>query len=100
MYLRDGKPMQYKEEGAAFFQPISMGQFVGDSAPPVDMTGSGTRAMTADASTSSADGGAPASPPSGASAPSNDSSSATPWWVFAAGALGGFFLYKRRRQRS
>jgi len=120
MYVNKGKPMEYKEECAAFYPPISLGQFIADSEPATDVATNATVGTTSsDAQqalpgttvfsstatpttstaplTSSADQGAA----SGDQTTTGDGSmSWTPWLVFAAGAVGGFFLFgKKRRKR-
>ena len=101
MYLSNGKPMTYKEEGAAFFPPIAFGQFAADHPPATDVATSATVGLTTNATVAATatPGGTAATSAGSQTAGSDDSMSWTPWLVFAAGAVGGFFLFGKRRAR-
>ncbi len=90
MYLRDGKPMQYPQEGAAFFEPIRFGtgQFLADEP---DMPAAAPPA------------GAPSMAPSAAAAVADciecKERAKLAVWAFTFGAVGGYFLLGKRRKR-
>ena len=85
MYVNDGKPMSYAEEGAAFFPP---------TLPPLGMVpprtmGLDMQLLRQGFVSGVGDDAVVAEAPSVLSTP-------TPWLVAAAGAVVGFFLWRHK----
>jgi len=84
MYLNNGKEMTYKEEGAAFFPPLSMGQLIADADAATNVASSATLPLVV--------APVPVTPAS----PESDSDMLAPWLTFAACAVGGFVLFGKK----
>lgn len=88
MYLRDGKQMREPEEGAAFFEPVSMGQMIPPRTMGIDMDlltrgFPGTRGVGAE-------------DPASAPAPSFLYAPWYPWLIGGVAAVGGFMFWRKR----
>ena len=89
MYLRNGKPMQYKEEGAAFFPPATP--------PSLGMVPPRTMGLHPGMLTH----GFEQASGVGADAPATADmagilSTPTPWVFAAVGAVAGFLLWRHK----